>query len=132
MIKGKTKKKLLEELGKTGNVSVSCLRAGISRATFYRLVKKSSEFSEAAEKAEFLGRENMIDTVEWALIKKASGGDSRLMEFYLSHNSKRYRSIPKNEKNYDPLPPIKIKVLRPGEPPDNNDNDEDEYEYCTE
>jgi len=122
MIKGRIKKKLLEELAKTGNISISCSKAGISRATYYRLIKKCPEFSEAAEEAEFLGRENTIDIVEWSLIKKASGGDPRLIEFYLSHNSKRYKPVPKDERDNEPLPPIQIKILNPGEPPLKDDD----------
>lgn len=117
MIKDGTKKRLIEELSKTGNILFSCSKVGIGRATYYRWKDRYPSFKAAAERAESLGREDMTDVAEAALLTNVKKGDQRAIEFTLKHNSERYRpsygKFDSNSARNQPLPPIKIQVVEP-------------------
>ncbi|MFA6228304.1 MAG: hypothetical protein WC668_03935 [Patescibacteria group bacterium] len=91
MIKSPTKKKLLAELEKNGNVTIACLKSGVNRATFYRWKQESNEFKERAEQAELSGRENNCDIAEQSLMLKIKDKDLGAIKYLLSHNSPRYK-----------------------------------------
>jgi hypothetical protein len=91
MIKSPTKKKLLAELEKNGNVTIACLKAGVNRATFYRWKQESDEFKEKAEQAETFGRENNCDIAEQSLMLKIKDKDLGAIKYLLGHNSPRYK-----------------------------------------
>lgn len=92
MIDAKTKQKLLEGIHKFGNIYMSCLSVGISRADYYRWIEKDKKFKEKAEEAVRMGRENSTDIFEGSLIKNAKNGNQRAIEFGLRFNSERYKS----------------------------------------
>ena len=91
MIKNPTKKKLLAELEKNGNVTIACLKAGVNRATFYRWKQESNEFKEKSEQAETFGRENNCDIAEQSLMMKIKDKDLGAIKYLLGHNSPRYK-----------------------------------------
>lgn len=91
MISSKTKKNLLNELKKSGNVFFSCSKIGIDKSTYYRWRQKDEKFKGQAEEAIIIGRENMCDVSEHALMKNVREGEQRAIEYHLSHNSERYR-----------------------------------------
>src|SRR3989339_667083 len=92
MIKSPTKKKLLADLEKSGNVTISCLLSGISRATFYRWKQDSEEFKKKADKAEQHGRESNCDIAEQALMLKVKEKDMNAIKYLLGHNSPTYKA----------------------------------------
>jgi hypothetical protein len=91
MISGKIKKDLLNELKKFGNVFFSCSKIGVDKSTYYRWKQKNEKFKEQAEEAIRIGRENICDVAEHALLKNIKDGEQRAIEYGLSHNSERYR-----------------------------------------
>ena len=91
MIKNATKKKLLAELEKNGNVTISCLKSGVNRSTLYRWKQQSDEFKESAELAERIGRENNCDIAEQSLLLKVKEKDLGAIKYLLSHNSPKYK-----------------------------------------
>jgi hypothetical protein len=91
MIDGETKQKLLQEIEKVGNVYSSCLKIGVNKATYYRWKKEDKEFSKLAGKAEKLGRENMCDIAEHALMQNVKERKMEAIKYVLGHNSKRYQ-----------------------------------------
>ena len=91
MIRNKTKRKLLNEIQKFGNVYLSCLKIGISRATYYRWKQEDEKFKKEAEEAERVGRENICDVAEHSLLQNIKNKDQRAIEFTLTHNSEKYK-----------------------------------------
>ena len=92
MIHSATKKKLLVELEKNGNVSVACMKVGINRATFYRWREDSKEFMKKSNKVLRYGRENNCDIGEHSLMLKVKAQDLGAIKYLLSHNSPRYKN----------------------------------------
>lgn len=90
MIDETSKKELLKELEKTGNIYFACQKLGISRATFYRWMQ-DKQFKKDATRSINLGRESSCDIAEYALIKGAKEGKIENIKYYLVHNSKRYK-----------------------------------------
>lgn len=116
MIDGKTKKKLLDEIQKFGNVSSSCLKAGVDKATYYRWKKKNKKFSTEADEAEILGRGGISDIAEHGLLINIKNGNQRAIEYALNHNSERYKqktdtNVYMNYKKDSSLPLIPQKTL---------------------
>jgi len=91
MIAGKTKKELLDEIRKFGNVYLSCLKIGVDRATYYRWKKTDEKFKEKANEAERIGRENICDVAGHALMQNVKNRDQRAIEYVLNHNSEKYK-----------------------------------------
>jgi len=91
MISGKTKKELLDEILKFGNVYLSCLKIGVDRATYYRWKKTDDEFKGKACEAERMGRENICDVASHALMQNVKNRDQRAIEYVLNHNSEKYK-----------------------------------------
>lgn len=91
MIDDETKKKLLKELEKCGNVFVSCSKVGINRSTFYRWKESDDEFRRTAEKVERLGRADNTDIGEHALMMNVKKGNMDAIKYLLRHNAPMYR-----------------------------------------
>jgi len=91
MIKNPTKRKLIAELEKTGNVYIACLKSGISRATFYRWKNDNKEFRKRADGAVRQGRENNCDLAEHSLMIKVKEKNMEAIKYVLGHNSPRYK-----------------------------------------
>lgn len=64
----KDKKVLVEQLKKTPIIQVACEKTGVSRATYYRLIKRDSKFAEACTEAIEQGSAVINDLAEAALI----------------------------------------------------------------
>lgn len=91
MIDLETKEKLLKEIEKSGNVSLSCLKVGVDKATFYRWRKDDKQFSKKANEAIKRGRESNCDLAEHALMLKVKDKDLGAIKYQLSNNSPRYK-----------------------------------------
>ena len=91
MIDDETKEKLIKEMEKSGNIYSSCTKIGIARADYYRWINKDSNFKKKARKALKIGRENMNDIAEHALMQKIKQLHLQAIMYYLGHNSPRYR-----------------------------------------
>lgn len=96
MIDNDTKKRLIDELEKDANILGTCRKIGIAPATFYRWKKGDSGFRKKVQQAEQIGRRNMTDVAEQALMLKVKEKDLGAIKWVLSHNSERYK--PKNKK----------------------------------
>jgi len=97
MIGEKTKKKVIEELEKFGNVFYACKKNGISTSTYYRWFENNKDFKKKAKAAIMIGQKNFVDLAENGLISNVGNKDQRAIEYALSHLSKRYRKH--NESN---------------------------------
>lgn len=104
MIDDKTRSKLLQEITKTGNIYVSCLKVGVDTATYYRWLKKDSAFRKQAQKANHIGRGNMCDLAEHSLLLKVKEKDIKAIQYFLSHNSPRYKPKAKQVQILHPSP----------------------------
>ncbi len=91
MIDHESKQKLLQELEKTGIVFSACLKSGIDKSTYYRWLEKDKGFSKQAKRAVRLGRTNIIDIAEHALLLNVKDKKMDAIKYVLSHNSPRYR-----------------------------------------
>lgn len=91
MISKGVKRKLLEELAKSGNVFFACARLGIDRSTYYRWRQEDKRFDKSAELAQRLGRENICDIAEHALMINVKKGQMEAIKYALCHNSPRYK-----------------------------------------
>lgn len=114
MIDDKTKKKLLKELEKTGNVYLACLKVGIDRSTHYRWRDSDADFKKQATRAIRRGKENICDIAKHALLLKVKEKDMRAIEYVLSHNDPAYKKKQTSNvvivhKKINPLPaPIQM------------------------
>lgn len=91
MIDEKTKMKLIKELGKEGNVLVSCTRVGIDRSTTYRWAKQDKKFSKEFKEAIRMGRANACDIAEHSLMINVKKGKTEEIKYVLSHNHPQYK-----------------------------------------
>lgn len=96
MIDSKTRQKLIQELEKSGNVYLSCLKVGINRSTFYRWRDGDPKFRKLAGKAMRIGWENNCDIAEHALMINVKEKRMEAIKYVLSRQSSRYR--PKDKK----------------------------------
>ena len=94
MIDDQTKQKLLDELEKTGNVWSSCAKLNIHRSTVYRWRENDKSFTRAMDKAVRIGRENMNDFTEHALMTNVKKCNQRAIEYQLAHRHPAYRTRP--------------------------------------
>jgi len=91
MVNGKIKQNLLNEIRKFGNVCLSCQKIGFNRSTYYRWKEKDENFKKKADEAESMGRENICDVSEHALMINIKKGNQRAIEYALNHNSAKYK-----------------------------------------
>ncbi len=96
MIDAETKSKLIIEIAKSGNVSLSCIKTGIDKSTYYRWCKEDKDFHKQAKLAERQGRENMSDAAEHSLMLLVKEKRLEAIKYVLSHNSPRYKPKKKN------------------------------------
>ena len=103
--------KILEILSETPLVNYACKKVGISRMTFYRWKKDNLDFRKEAERLLLLGRENVGEMAEAALIKNIKDGKMDAIRFFLQNNDSRYMT--KRSIYVEPSKPKK--VLKPGD-----------------
>ncbi len=84
------KKKFLEVLEETANISIASKRAGISRAHIYRWRDGDSRFDREMGKALGRGRDNKNDLMEGNLLVMAQKGSFPATKYYLDNNHPRY------------------------------------------
>jgi hypothetical protein len=113
MIGEETKKKVLSELEKFGNVFYACIKNGVSTSTYYRWFENNKDFKKRARIAIKVGQKNFVDLAENGLISNVGNKDQRAIEYVLSHLSKRYRKSDESKviivhrKDNDSYAPIK-------------------------
>src|SRR5690349_1086271 len=81
------KKRFLAALATQGTVSDAASAAGVSRNTPYRWRQEDHQFACLWDEA----HENAVDAVESSLYRKALGGDTICMIFYLKAHRPIYR-----------------------------------------
>lgn len=91
MIPDEIRRKFLAELEKSGNVYFACNKAGIHRSTFYRWKKENKKFKRSAEDALRIGRENICDLAEHALLLNVKEKKMDAIKYVLSHHSDIYK-----------------------------------------
>lgn len=91
MIDAKTKKKLLGELEKFGNIYHACRKLGMDPSTCHRWREKDAGFRKLSNAAIQIGRMNMADIGEGALMKKVNSEDLGAIKYLLGHNSPHYK-----------------------------------------
>lgn len=109
MIDDKTKKLLLKEVEKNGNVSLSCAKIGVDKSTFYRWHENKS-FKKKAEHAIKRGRETNCDFAESSLMVLVKQRKLEAIKYLLGHNDPRYKRNTTDYKfSYEKItPPIPI------------------------
>lgn len=95
MIAKEIKKKLIAELSKDGNILSTCRKIGISRSTFYRWYNGDSGFQKRSDRAIKMGRANLSDIAEHALMINVKKLDMGAIKYVLVHNSPYYKPRPR-------------------------------------
>lgn len=93
MIRKSQKKKLIEEIKKTGIVLLACNKVGIDKATHYRWMKSDAWYKKMVNEAMEIGDSITCDIAESTLVRKAKEGDLGASKYILSHRSKKYRKL---------------------------------------
>lgn len=110
MIDDETKEKLLKEIEKNGNVSLSCAKVGVDKATFYRWYK-DKKFKKKAEGSIKRGRATNCDFAESSLMILVKQQKLEAIKYLLGHNSPIYKRNTTDYKfSYE-------KILPPGPKP---------------
>ncbi len=86
----KEKESLLEQLKKFPIIQVACLKAGISRASFYRWKIEDKEFASAIDKAIEEGEESINDLSEAQLISMIKDKNFSAIHLWLRHHHPKY------------------------------------------
>jgi hypothetical protein len=90
MINNKDKKLLLEQLSKTPIIEIACKQAGVSRATYYRMRNKSTDFRKAADSAIAEGILLINDIGEAQVISLIKDKNWPAISFWLKHHHSSY------------------------------------------
>jgi|GEM_PF-1054667 len=92
----RNQKKILQELENNPLVERACRKVGIARSTYYRWCKSDENFRTIAEQSQEQGRGKMNDFAESKLLENVSNNQQPAINFWLSHNTSRYRA-PNNQ-----------------------------------
>lgn len=84
------KKIILESLEKLPIVQSACQKAGISRMTYYRWLKKSQTFKKQVEEIMNSGFGRINDLAESKLIGQINDGHLRAITFWLTNHHPTY------------------------------------------
>jgi predicted DNA-binding transcriptional regulator AlpA len=90
MISNEQKAKIVEVLLETPIIHHACKKAGVSRATFYRLCHSDKKFKKEVDRALQEGRWVINDVAESMLLKKINEGHFGATKYWLGHNDPRY------------------------------------------
>ncbi|HRY59785.1 MAG TPA: hypothetical protein P5096_00130 [Patescibacteria group bacterium] len=96
----KVQKALLEQLVKMPIVQVAVDKTRISRATFYRMIKKNKKFKEDVDKAIEQGRLLINDMAEVQIISAIKDRNITSLIYWLNHNHPVYRTKIEIEANH--------------------------------
>lgn len=80
----------LEQLRKTPIIQVTCEKTSISRATYYRWIRKDSRFKEQINIAKKHGILLMNDVAESKLLSQMNNGNMTAIIFWLKNNNAKY------------------------------------------
>lgn len=86
----KQKQALLEQLKRIPIVQISCEKADVSRATFYRWKKDDAEFAKAADEAILEGSFLVNDMAESQLMSAIRDKNMTAIIFWLKNHHKNY------------------------------------------
>lgn len=86
----KDKENLLEQLKKFPVIQISCLKAGVSRSSFYRWKESDKEFAVAVEKAMEEGINSINDLSETRLIEMIQNRNFSAIYLWLRTHSAKY------------------------------------------
>ena len=109
----KLKRKLLENLTESGNISYACKRTGISRETFYKW-KEDPLFAFDADAACDYGKSYVNDLAHTQLIRNIQDGNMQAVRFQLASCHPDYQ--PRKPRNPDAgklVPVTKIIIAPP-------------------
>jgi hypothetical protein len=95
-VMNRNQKKILQELENNPLVERACRKVGIARSTYYRWCKSDGNFRTIAEQSQEQGRGKMNDFAESKLLENVSNNQQPAINFWLSHNTSRYRA-PNNQ-----------------------------------
>ncbi|MEX2563845.1 MAG: hypothetical protein WD312_01890 [Candidatus Paceibacterota bacterium] len=87
------KSKLLQILAETPIVSFACKKIGLDRTTYYRWRKDDKDFRDQTDAILEIGRQNINDMAESAVIKGIKNENARLIIFWLQYNNPRYKPV---------------------------------------
>ncbi|MEI6514127.1 MAG: hypothetical protein WCO51_12775 [bacterium] len=115
MIDETTRKALLKELEKSDNVYAACHKVGVATATYYRWIQGDKKFKKDTTAARRIGRLNIGDISEHALLIKIKEGNMEAIKFGLRYNHKRYMAKKENKYVFEHISasktPIKERTL---------------------
>lgn len=100
------KRAIIEELADTPVVELACRKLGLPRSTYYRWLANDSSFAEKAELAVAQGIDRVNDLAEHRIVMKINEGNQKAIEFWLTHNHRRYI------KRRPSIRPYKPRILR--------------------
>lgn len=86
----KNKELLIEQLKKTPIVQVSCEKAGVGRATFYRWKQEDQDFATKADEALAEGSALVNDVAESQLMSAIRDKNLTAIIFWLKHHHPSY------------------------------------------
>jgi len=98
--KSKVQKILLEQLAKIPIIQVAVDKAGISRATFYRMCNESKKFKRDSDQAIEQGRLLINDMAETQIISAIKDRNITGLIYWLNHNHPLYRTRIEIEANH--------------------------------
>lgn len=88
----KEKEKLIKQLKKTPIIQIACEKTGISRATYYRWLRRDRSFKEAAEVALEEGTELVNEMAESQLISGIRDQNMTAIIFWLKNRHRAYKT----------------------------------------
>jgi hypothetical protein len=91
MITKDQKEILFSELQTHSIVIFACKKAGISKASYYRLIKTDEKFKRCVLAARRMGIDTINDTAESVIIENIKNKDIGAAKYYLEHNNPVYR-----------------------------------------
>ncbi len=94
----KQQEELLDELRRSGVISMACKKSGIARATYYRWRKDDFLFAQSADKAKRDGERAINDLARTVVMKHIQEGNLRAATYWLNHRDEAFNlKLPRTE-----------------------------------
>ncbi len=87
---------ILREFQENPLITRACQKIGIARSTYYRWYNYDADFRQDVDHAQNRGREKLTDFAESKLLENIRNNQYASIAYWLSHNTTRYRTYPKN------------------------------------
>lgn len=101
----KRKKKILEALREgRGIITYACQKVGISRQTYYNMIKEDEEFAKEVENI----NDETVDLVESKLLSAINNGDITAIIFYLKTKGKKRGYVERTEHDVNSNPFLEL------------------------